>query len=308
MTAKHCDVLGVGQCSLDEVARVDASPAPSGKARMRERRSAPGGQIATALLGCARLGWRAAFVSSVGSDAAAEAVLAPLRSAGIDLSRVHSVAEARTQSAWIWIDAQGERTVLWDRDARLALAPGAVSRAEVAAARVVLLDAGDLELALRVAEFARDEHVPCVLDADAPAPGIEALLATASHPVISQSLAEALYGNAEAAVAALAKAGASLPVVTLGRAGALAWVHGELVATAAFAITPVDTTGAGDAFHAGVVHGLLSGFDAHELLHVSHALAACACLALGAQAGLPNREQLRAFLANPPALTLPRPL
>ncbi len=307
MTEKRCDVLGVGQCSLDEVARVDASPAPSGKARMRERRSSPGGQIATALLGCARLGWRAAFVSSVGSDAAAEAVLAPLRNAGIDLSRVHSVAAVRTQSAWIWIDAQGERTVLWDRDARLALAPGAVSRAEVAAARVVLLDAGDLELALRVAEFARDEHVPCVLDADTPAPGIEGLLATVSHPVISQSLAEALYGNAEAAVAGLAKAGASMPVVTLGRAGALAWMRGELAASAAFAITPVDTTGAGDAFHAGVVHGLLSGFEADELLRGSHALAACACLALGAQAGLPNREQLRAFLANPPALTLPRP-
>jgi sugar/nucleoside kinase (ribokinase family) len=294
-------VLGVGQCSLDEIARVDEAPAFGGKARMRDRSRLPGGQIASALLGCARLGHRAAFVSSVGPDEAGDAVLAPLREAGVDVGAVRCVDGARTQSAWIWIDAvHGERTVLWDRDARLQLPDDAVSRADVEAARVVLLDAGDLALALRVAGLARELGVPCVLDADTPAPGIEALLALASHPVISERLARALYGSAEAAVCALARAGASLPVVTRGAEGAVAFEHGAPRASAAFAIDPVDTTGAGDAFHAGIAHGLLCGLSGDELFRVAHAVAACACLALGAQAGLPDRAQLAAFLTSTP--------
>ncbi|HEU4431472.1 MAG TPA: PfkB family carbohydrate kinase [Myxococcota bacterium] len=295
------DVLGVGQCSLDEIALVDEAPAFGGKARMRERRRLPGGQIASALLGCARLGHSAAFLSSVADDAAATVVLAPLRRAGIDLARVRRIAGARTQSAWIWIDAaRGERTVLWDRDERLALPEDAIAPSDVALARVVLLDAGDLALALRVATLGRELGVPCVLDADTPSRGIEKLLSTASHPVISESLARALYGTPEAAVCALARAGASLPVVTRGAAGAVAFHDGAPRASAAFAIEPVDTTGAGDAFHAGVAHALLCGVAGEELFRIAHAVAACACLALGAQAGLPDRARLAAFLAETP--------
>jgi sugar/nucleoside kinase (ribokinase family) len=293
-------VLGVGQCALDEVVRVDESPPRGEKARMRGRAALPGGQIATATLACARLGHSAALVSSTGDDAAAALVLAPLREAGVDVSRVQRVAGARTQGAWIWVDARGERTVLWERDERLALSEDAVTREEVAAARVVLLDAGDLTLALGVAQYAREASLPCVLDADTPAPGLEALLAGASHPVISHGLARALFGSAQRAVRELAGAGAILPIVTCGCDGAVAWIGGEVVHSPAFEIAPVDTTGAGDAFHAGVAHALLVGLGGAELLREAHAVAACACLGRGAQGGLPDAARLRDFLAATP--------
>jgi sugar/nucleoside kinase (ribokinase family) len=298
--AKRWDVLGVGQCAVDELARVDAAPPAGEKARMWERAASPGGQIATATLACARLGHRAALISSTGDDAAAEVALAPLRAAGVDVARVQRVPGARTQSAWIWVDARGERTVLWERDARLALPADAVARGDIAAARVVILDAGDLALALRVAELARGAGVPCVLDADTSASGLEALLARTSHPVISHALARALFGSAQNAVRVLAEAGAQLPVVTCGSDGAIAWLDGAAVHSPAFAIAPVDTTGAGDAFHAGVAHALLCGLAGAELLRTAHAVAACACLARGAQGGLPDAARLREFLATTP--------
>lgn len=305
--AARCDVLGVGQCSLDEVVRVAAAPPPGGKARIRERHELPGGQIASALLGCVRLGLHAAFVSSVGDDAAGAACLAPLSAAGVDLSGVRRVAGVRSQRAFIWVDAQsGERTVLWERDAALALTAGALTREAVASARVLLLDAGDLALARHAAELARGAGIPCVLDADTLAPGLSELLGAVSHPVISQALAEALYGSAERAVRALAAGAAQLAVVTLGRDGALAARGGETVHAPAFAITPVDTTGAGDAFHAGVVFGVLRGLALPELLRTANAVAALNCLALGAQAGLPTRAKLETFLAATPGATPPR--
>lgn len=301
------DVLGIGQCSLDEVVLVDAAPEPGGKARIRERREFPGGQIATALLGCARLGLSTALVTSIGDDGAGDAALAPLRAAGVDLEGVRRVAGVRSQRAFISIDGRtGERTVLWERDAALALPADAVSRAEVAAARSVLLDAGDPALALRVAGFAREAGIPCVLDADTPGEGVEALLRAVSHPVISESLAAALFGDAEGAARALASGGAAIAVVTLGRRGALAAQGEELRHEPAFAIEPRDTTGAGDAFHAGFAFGLLCGQALPEVLRTAQGAAALACLALGAQAGLPSRERLEAFLAAKPVATPPR--
>jgi sugar/nucleoside kinase (ribokinase family) len=294
------DVLGVGQCALDEIARVAAAPEPGGKARVSERVALPGGQIATATLACARLGHCAALVSSAGADAAGDAALEPLRRAGVDVSRVRRIAGARTQSAWIWVDARGERTVLWERDARLALPADVVDAQDIARARVVLLDAGDLDLARRVAALARAARVPCVLDADTPTPGIDALLGEVFAPVISEALATALFGSAQRAVREMARAGAELPVVTRGRAGAVAWHAGEVIESPAFDIACVDTTGAGDAFHAGVAHALLAGLAGEALLQTAHAVAACACLALGAQSGLPDAAQLREFLAQPP--------
>lgn len=307
-SARRFDVLGVGQCSLDEVVRVAAAPPAGGKARIRECRELPGGQIASALLGCARLGLASALVTSVGDDAPGAACLAPLEAAGVDLTRVRRVPGVRSQRAFIFIDGtSGERTVLWERADALALAPSAVSRSDVAAARAVLLDAGDPQLALRVAAFARAEATPCVLDADTPGPEIEALLHAVSHPVISQALARALYGGAERAARALAGGGAALAVVTLGREGALAARGEELVHSPAFAVRAVDTTGAGDAFHAGFVFGLLRDLPLAEILRVSHAAAALNCLALGAQGGLPTREELDAFLAAQPATSPLRP-
>ena len=307
--AERYDVLGVGECSVDDSVRVDAAPAPGGKARMRERRRLAGGQIATALLGCARLGRSAAFVSSVGDDTSAEIALAPLRAAGVDLARVRRVAGAATRSAFIWVDAaSGERTVLWDRDERLALGADAVTGDDLAAARLVLLDATDLPVALSVARFARERGVACVLDADASAPGLVELLALASHPAISESLACELFGSAEGAVIQLARRGAQCPIVTRGRRGAVAWSGGEVLVCPAFPIAAVDTTGAGDAFHAGIAHGLLDGLSGAPLLSMAHAVAACTCLGVGAQAGLPTRVELEEFLrtAPRPGLTPPR--
>lgn len=295
------DVLGVGECSVDEVVRVEALPPPGGKARARSRQRLAGGQVATASLACARLGLRTAFVSSVGDDADGVFALAPLAAAGVDVTRVRRVPGAPTRRAWICVEERsGERTIVWQRDERLALALDAVSADDVASACAVLVDPTDLGLALRVADFARRGGVPCVLDADSPAPGIDELLAAASHPVISAPLAKALFGSPEAAVRALARAGAVLPVVTQGAEDAVAWIGGRVESVPAFAIEAVDCTGAGDAFHAGLVYGMLTGFVGAALLRVAHAVAACACLAPGAQGGLPDRDALEAFLRERP--------
>jgi ribokinase len=290
-------VLGVGECSLDTWLEVEALPPPGGKATVKDRRELPGGQIATATLAAARLGLRAAYAGAVGDDAAAALALAGLRAGGVDCSRVRTVPGARTRAAVIVVErASGERAVLGHRDPKLDAA--ALAGLAPDDARLLLLDATDPAAALALARAARARGVPVVLDLDAAAPEAEALLASTDFPVVSEAFAVRAYGSAEAALARLAALGAKLPVVTRGALGALAWWRERPLASPAFAVDAVDTTGAGDVFHGAFAWGLLAGLDAAALLRAANAAAALACTGRGAQGVLPDRARLEAFLAG----------
>jgi sugar/nucleoside kinase (ribokinase family) len=296
------DVVGLGQNALDQVCLVDGMPEFAGKARIHGYTRLPGGQIATALLACARLGLRTSFVSAVGDDEAGELALAPLREAGVDLDDVEIVPGAPTQLAVILVDrASGERTVLWHRDPRLALRPARLSRARIARGRVLHLDAGDPEAGAWAAKVAREAGMAVVLDADTAAPGMADLLAQVDYPIVSQSFARSYFGTDDVreALRGLVTAGARLAVVTLGEIGALGLAaDGRWLPSAAFRVAVRDTTGAGDVFHAAFVWALIQRCDPVAMLRAANAAAGMNCRALGAQGGLPTRAELEAFLAR----------
>jgi len=297
--AAESDVVGIGQSSLDRVCLLEALPPLGGKAALLGIHELPGGQIATAMLACARLGLRAAYVGTVGDDAAADQVLAPLAGAGVDLRGVKRVVGAPTRTATVLVDAaSGERTILGYRDPRLALVPADLEPGLIERAACLHVDAVDVEASAFAADVARRAGVPVVLDADGPVPGLEKLLAKVDFPIVSRGLAEAMGGRGglRAALAELCALGARLAVVTLGEYGALARFGGRLIESPAFRVDARDTTGAGDVFHAAFVLGLLEGMACEPILRTANAAAAMSCRALGAQGGLPTRSELEAFL------------
>jgi sugar/nucleoside kinase (ribokinase family) len=297
--AAESDVVGIGQSSLDRVCLLEAPPPLGGKASLLGIHELPGGQIATAMLACARLGLRAAYVGTVGDDAAAEQVLAPLAEAGVDLRGVKRVVGAPTRTATVLVDARsGDRTILGYRDPRLALAPADLEPGPIERAACLHVDAVDVEASAFAADVARRAGVPVVLDADGPAPGLEKLLAKVDFPIVSRGLAEAMGGRGglRDALAELCALGARLAVVTLGEYGAIARFGERLIESPAFRVDARDTTGAGDVFHAAFVLGLLEGMACEQILRTANAAAAMSCRALGAQGGLPTRSELEAFL------------
>jgi sugar/nucleoside kinase (ribokinase family) len=298
---KPVDVVGLGQCSLDHVCLVDGLPQFTGKDRILDYTRLPGGQVATALLACTRLGLRSAFLGSVGDDDAAERVLAPLRDAGVDVSGVRVIDGVPTQLAVILLDrASGERTVLWYRDARLALRLQDLSRASIERARALHLDGGDPEVGIWASKVAREAGIPVVLDVDTPVPGTAELLAHVDFPIVSHTFAESFFGSADPreAVRGLVGYGARMAVVTLGEIGALGRLGEREIESPAYRVPVADTTGAGDVFHAAFVWALLEGLDAAGCLRSANAAAGMNCRAVGAQGGLPTRAELEAFLAS----------
>lgn len=297
-SAEALDVLGLGEISLDQVARLPRFPHYASKLAMTSWEEHPGGQMATALLTCARLGLSTRLLGCVGDDDAGRRALAPLREAGVALDGVRVRPGVRSRGAMILVDqATGERTVLWHRAAELALHPHEVDPAEIERARLVMLDASDLERSTWAASRAGAAGVPVVVDVDSLAPDPSALLAAADFPIVPESFADEL-GGVNQALADLARRGATLPVVTRGELGAVGLWQGVRFEAPARAVAVRDTTGAGDVFHGAFALGLLLGHGPAGLLRLANAAAGMSCRAPGAQGGIPEAAALEDFLAE----------
>jgi sulfofructose kinase len=305
--ARAIDVVGLGESSVDLVAELDHYPEANSKQRISSLSSFVGGQVATAMVACARLGWRARYVGCLGTDAEGAAIVETLTRAGVDV-RIARRAGHRSRSAIILVDRRsGGRTVLEHRDPAVALGPGDVAPEAVTDGRILLVDATDPRASARAAALARAASIPVVLDVERAAGDAEettALLRSVDIVIAAEAFPMA-FTKARTLGEALRQmeqlAGAALVVVTLGAAGSLARCHGREIRTPAFRVEAVDTTGAGDAFRGGFIGGWLLRWPTPEIdtvLEYANAVAAMNCRAMGAQGGLPSRAEVDAFVTR----------
>ena len=298
-------VVGVGENSVDLLVTVPHHPAPNEKLDVLEMVTLPGGQVASALVACARLGCRTRYLGSFGDDDHGRLIEAALRREGVDTTHCRHV-HAPNRSALILVDAAaGTRTVLCRRDPALGWPPEAMLPELISDAQVLMVDATDLEAAVAAAVVARHAGVTVVADVDRPQPGLDRLL-----PYVDVLIAAEGFPQAETGEATLSRAvrvlrdrfPQALVVVTLGAQGAVAWEGSTEVVSPGFVVPVVDPTGAGDAFRAGFVRAWLAGDrDLAGLLDHASAAAALSCRAVGAQAGLPAFPEVEALVTDPEA-------
>ena len=98
----------------------------------------------------------------------------------------------------------------------------------------------------------------------------------------------------------LADLGPSMPAVTVGPRGCWYLAEGAVFHCAAFPVSVVDTTGCGDSFHGAFAYALSRGFDVHESVRFSSAVAALKATKLGGRSGLPTLEEVTSFLEARP--------
>lgn len=301
---KPFDVAGCGLNSLDFLAVVAEYPAPNSKQRLRGFARLAGGQVATAMAACARLGYRARYIGSFGDDELGAQVKRRLLQEGVDLSAARTVAGAANHVAVVLVDARsGERTVLWDRHPALTMDPADVPRGAVTSGRMLIVDCHDTSASAQAAAYAREAGIPTIVDVEEVRPGIADLLRNIDAIIAAEGFPTALTGHRDLGRALQAiggEFGAAVVCVTLGAEGSLTWCHGREVRTSAFAVECVDSTGAGDAFRAGFAAACLRRPDAEleEVLSYAHAVAALSCRALGATGGLPTAAEVDRLLLS----------
>lgn len=293
------DVVGLGVNAVDHLCVVQSFPRFDSKVRVVAYSCQPGGQVATALVALQRWGLRTAYVGTFGGDAAGELSRASLAAEGIDLSGTRSRPREANQVAVILIEAtSGERTILWHRPRPLTLEPREVEREWIVSARFLHLDGVDVEAARTAATWARESGVPVAADLDTLSEGVDSLLPLVDVLFVSREFAEGYTGrqDPEAALRELAaRSGATLAGVTLGAEGAVASCQGRIVRCRGFQVQAVDTTGAGDVFHAGIIYALIAGWPIEEGVLFANAAAALKCRRLGGRPGIPSVAEARAL-------------
>jgi sulfofructose kinase len=297
------DVIALGLNSLDIVAVIPSHPLAGGKTRIERLAHLPGGQSASAAVGCARLGWRTQYIGTYGDDDAARVGIESLERDHVDTSLVRRIQGATSHTSLVLVDGRtGDRTVIWYRDSRLAMGAGDVPVQVVGGARVLLVDDHEPLAARIAARAAREAGVRTVIDVEKLRPGTEELLEHIDIIIAAEAFPAELTGVSDLGSALREMSRRfepSLTCATLGPRGSLSLVDGKEVRTPAFDVHVVDTTGAGDAFRAGFIAGWLRGGEdanVHDVLRYAHGVAALNCRGLGARDGLPRHEEVEALI------------
>ena len=301
-TGKPFDAVGFGLNAVDHLIVVPEYPVFDTKIRLIEHKQSAGGQTATAMVSLRRLGLKTAYAGRFGSDPEGHFGLATLKDDDVNVDFAEMVDGARNQIAFITIDVRnGERTIVWDRDDRLAYRPEEAPVEFGSMGRVLHLDAHDPPACLRLARAARAAGTIVSADIDNVYEGLPELLPFIDIMIGSKEFPRRVTGiedERSALIELRARYGCAITGMTIGTAGALAYCDGQFIESPGFAAPGgcKDTTGAGDAFHGGLLYGMLSGDDIETSLRLGNAVAAIKCSALGARSALPTREQLQKFL------------
>ncbi|WP_435182614.1 carbohydrate kinase family protein [Halobellus sp. EA9] len=304
------DVVSVGSAVIDHLYALSNLPEPDGGAFVRDHATEVGGVAANVASELAALGNETGIVTRVGEDAADE-IESDLRARGIDCTRIRSGPEESSYTL-VLRGPDGERMIvaggdsvpklrLDDVDVEYAGEAGTVFTSAYAPDEVVsgLVDARErgavstlvFDLAGPLSELEGRGTTPATIDR---------LLPVVDLFVVGEVAAESYFGGGvEEAVTTLARRGVSRAAVTRGRDGAVLLDEGAVIDVPAFEVDVADTTGAGDAFTAGLIHTwLLGGQSPAAAGRFAAAAAALNCTADGARGRLPSESAVREFLES----------
>jgi sulfofructose kinase len=294
------DLVGVGLNATDTVIPLAKFPARGSKTEYSTISTLPGGQVATTVVACQHWHLRTRYVGKLGDDLAATLHREAFSHDGVETHIITVPGGASAQSL-ILVDAEGERTVLCRRDERLILQPTDLDRDWIINARALHVDGYDTAAATLAATWAREAGVTVIADLDEIYPGVDALLPNIDYLIVSRDFPARLTNepDLEKALQLMQRRyGSRLTAATLGPDGVLAWDGKDFHRTAAYKVPAVDTTGAGDIFHAGFIYGLLQGWPLDRQLDFACAAAALNCMSVGARGGIQTVEAIENLMAT----------
>jgi sulfofructose kinase len=288
----NVDVLCIGHASYDLVFSVPHHPAEDEKIFAHGFVDCGGGPAANAAVAVSRLGFKSAFAGYLGRDLYGERHRQELIENGVD-TRLIVRAQAPTPISAVLVKPDGKRALINYKIETRPLSAESVDFSGIIP-KAVLFDGHEPYLSIALAERLRKENIPSVLDAGSLHEGTKALMGQVDYLVCSEKFALQMAENAEQALNALAEISPAV-VITLSEKG-LIWRKGnERGGMPAFAVTNIDSTGAGDAFHGAFAAAVSAGMNWPGILRYASAAGALCCTKMGARPGLPSKEAHRAL-------------
>lgn len=299
-------IVVVGSMNMDVVVKVSRFPVGGETILGDEIHFIPGGKGANQAVAAARLGADATMIGAVGTDGFGQTLVDSLTRNGVNTRYVLKTGGAATGTASITLAPdENQIVVVPGANAHMAKMEHAQLEEGIKAADIVLIQ---LEIPLETVELASDiaqrYGKPVILNPAPARPLSDSLLSRVHYITPNRSELETITGmdmsrhTLEEAADALLKRGVRCVVTTLGSEGA-AWKEqgGQLEILPAYSVPVVDTTGAGDAFNAGLGYYLSKGYAIGEAVRAAMKVSALAVTKFGAQDGMPIMEEIEAFSA-----------
>jgi sulfofructose kinase len=292
----NIDVLVIGRSCLDYIAVVNQFPGENQKLPLEFRLIEGGGQGGTSSCCISRLGGRVAYVGKLGDDDEGRYCLKRLKDFGVTTEFIELVSKGKTPVAYVFITAgSGARSIIYERNTLPKIKIDATLEKLVKKTGVVLIDPEVTYLGGQLKNIT-GSNVKVIYDSERWRAGIEEIMKTADYFVPSAEFLAAdelqLHNMSfNQRILKLNEMVAGSLIVTRGEKGAYYIVNNILYHVSVPEVTAVDTVGAGDNFHAAFALALAKGFDLHDAVKFSVAVASLSCREYGGRNGVPGWKQ-----------------
>ena len=302
-------VVTIGDINIDVIAHIPGYPQKGGEGLAEQGHIYCGGSAANTAIVLGRFGVDVGIIARVGEDVLAPLALAVLAEAGVDGSCIQRDPQTMTGIILVAVTPDGERTMFGCRGANVRTDPTLLDESYIAKARIFhlsgysLLQVPQREAALRALEVAHQAGLMVTADLGLEAAmrvtdRVKAVLPRVDILFPNQAEAECLTGcrDIEGAIDSLLDYGVGTVALKLGKRGCAIGTGEGTFLVPGFAVSTVDTTGAGDSFDAGLILGRLEGWGWRESALLADALGALTATVEGAGTSLAGKEEVRAFL------------
>jgi len=305
------DVIGLGALNMDYLYKVERIIV-DGETVVSDAVSSPGGSAANTIYGIAKLGVKSGFAGVVGGDADGKTLIKDFQNAGVDTSQIKVKRRAKTGAVLCLTDNLGRRSLYVVPGANNLLTIDDLDLTYINQAKMLHFSSfADerqfqvlLKLVKRLNSSVKVSFAPGALHASKELKALASILSRTHVLFINRDEIKKLTGKDFVAGAETClKQGCHIVAVTLGKGESYKNViatsyirdaeHKYIVeANTRDTVSEVDTTGAGDAFAAGFLYGLLKDKKLEECGRIGDIVARFCIAKMGARAGLPDPAQL----------------
>ena len=290
-------IFVLGSANMDLVFAVPRLPRAGETLAGGDMALFPGGKGANQAYAAAKLGGRVSLIAAVGDDPFGPKLVSGLAAVGVDISLIEA-CDVPTGCACICVLPDGENSIVISPGANARLTPAqAISKLQGLTADDYLLAQLETPIETVEAAFVHAKRIGATTILD-PAPAMRlsgALLRTVDILTPNRVEAEVLIGSfldAEHAASRLLALGPRAVVLKLGAAGCFYASDGQRIRAEALAVTPVDTTAAGDVFNAALAVALAEAKSMREAMLFANKAAAISTTRCGAQSSAPSRAEV----------------
>jgi ribokinase len=294
-------IVGFGALNIDKLYRVNMIAKEEEESFVTDFMESAGGSAANTIVGLARLGLKTGFIGKVAADHEGNFLLDYFRKEGVDTDGITVSEEDRSGVVMGFIDIKGDRALYVD--------PGINNLIEF---QDINLDYATNTQFIHLSSFVGEKPLEAQKELIDRLPNVKisfdpgALYARkglrAIGPIIRRC--RVMFPNAietkvltgedhEEGAKTFTRLGADIVAVKLGKKGCYVTDGMESHLVEAYKVEAVDTTGAGDAFCAGFLYGLIKGRDLYECGKLGNFVASCCITKMGARTGLPRQEDLK---------------